>query len=414
MTTSPAEQSLSLISKTVFDNQLYILPLYSIRDGGVCSCGKSDCGAPGKHPLFRYSWKIIATNKPEKVTEWLSAYSKMNFGLATGRLSKATGKYLVVIDVDAATHPFIDTLPNTFSYRTGSGGHHFWFWSKYPIKNSVSLLADKVDVRGTDGYVVIPPSKHRKGTYNSINNAPISDLPQTVLNALLTPLKSTTVVSTTTSAKNKVAAKSRNKQSSPSSGSIWITKPVPEIRETMKTVLIPEGVRNVVMHRLLSSDRAKGALKTNLTANARAYLKRFENPETFRKDIPTIIASVMKYPAYNNCHDKVNELYVSWLKNNRNIKLSTKEVKSLVAEDNRFFGLLQPTDIKQHRVTLQQILDCRIGWLKSQGQQHVSNYKTQLLAKKLTELGFSRTRTAKGNWWNVFLPVITEISENTT
>ena len=152
----------------------------------------------------------------------------------------------------------------------------------------------------------------------------------------------------------------------------------------------------------------------NLTTNARAYLKRFENPETFRKDIPTIIASVMKYPAYNNCHDKVNELYVSWLKNNRNIKLSAKEVKSLVAEDNRFFGLLQPTDIKQHRVTLQQILDCRIDWLKSQGQQHVSNYKTQLLAKKLTELGFSRTRTAKGNWWNVFLPVITEISENTT
>lgn len=408
---SPAEQSLNLISKTVFDNQLYILPLYSIRDGGACSCGKADCGAPGKHPLFRYNWKIIASNKPEKVTEWLSAHNKMNFGLATGRLSKVTGKYLIVIDVDAATHPFIDTLPNTFSYRTGSGGHHFWFWSKYPIKNSVSLLADKVDVRGTDGYVVIPPSKHRKGTYNSINNAPISDLPQTVLNALLTPLKSTVGTSL-----GKVRAKgASNKQRGPSSSSnsIWITKPVAEIRETMKTVLIPSGVRNVVMHRLLSSDRAKGALKTNLTANARGYLKQFEQPETFRDDIPTIIASVMKYPAYNNCHDKVNELYVSWLKNNRNIKLSTKEAKSLVTEDNRFFDLLQPTDIKQHRVTLQQILDNRIDWLKAQGQQHISNYKTQLLAKKLTELGFRRTRTAKGNWWNVFLPAIVKISENT-
>ena len=88
--------------------------------------------------------------------------------------------------------------------------------------------------------------------------------------------------------------------------------------------------------------------------------------------------------------------------------MSTKEAKSLVTEDNRFFDLLQPTDIKQHRVTLQQILDNRIDWLKAQGQQHISNYKTQLLAKKLTELGFRRTRTAKGNWWNVLLPVITE------
>ena len=205
-------------------------------------------------------------------------------------------------------------------------------------------------------------------------------------------------------------ASNKQRQPSSSSNSIWITKPVAEIRETMKTVLIPSGVRNVVMHRLLSSDRAKGALKTNLSTNARGYLKQFEQPETFRDDIPTIIASVMKYPAYNNCHEKVNELYVSWLKNNRNIKLSTKEAKSLVTEDNRFFDLLQPTDIKQHRVTLQQILDNRIDWLKAQGQKHISNYKTQLLAKKLTELGFRRTRTAKGNWWNVLLPDASIIS----
>jgi hypothetical protein len=85
-------------------------------------------------------------------------------------------------------------------------------------------------------------------------------------------------------------------------------------------------------------------------------------------------------------------------------------VKSLVTEDNRFFDLLQPTDIKQHRVTLQHILDNRIDWLKAQGQQHISNYKTQLLAKKLTELGFRRTRTAKGNWWNVLLPDASIIS----
>ena len=84
--------ALQIISDIILQNELYILPLYSIREGGVCSCGKEDCSAPGKHPLFRYNWKIIASNKPEKVLNWLEAYNKMNIGLATGRLSKVTNK----------------------------------------------------------------------------------------------------------------------------------------------------------------------------------------------------------------------------------------------------------------------------------------------------------------------------------
>lgn len=392
--TMQQSQTLQIISELILKNELYILPLYSIREGGVCSCGKTDCSAPGKHPLFRYNWKVIASNKPEKVKEWFSACSKMNFGLATGRLSKTTNKYLVVIDVDAAEHPLIKTLPNTFSYRTGSGGYHFWFWSKYPIKNSVSFLADKVDVRGTDGYVVIPPSKHYKGMYNNINNAEIVDLPKPILSKLLTPKQVLT-----TSVKPK-------KKSAPSVASVWAVDPVPKIRDMMTTQLVPEGVRNVVMHRLLSSDRAKGALKTELKKNARNYLKRFEKPQDLSNELNTIVESVMKYPAYNNSHEKVNELYVAWLKKNKNIAIEKKHIDALITEDNRFFSLLQKADITKHRATMDQIIQHRMDWLKAQGLQHISNYKSQLLAKKLTELGFQRHRTAKGNWWNVFLPEI--------
>ena len=43
---------------------------------------------------------------------------------------------------------------------------------------------------------------------------------------------------------------------------------------------MPEGVRNVVMHRLLSSDRARGALKNELEINAQNYLQYFDNPAT--------------------------------------------------------------------------------------------------------------------------------------
>lgn len=388
------DNALNTICQIILDNQLYILPLYSIRENNLCSCGKLDCASPGKHPLFRYNWKIIASNKEEKVKEWLSAYSKMNFGLATGRYSKTTEKYLVVIDVDATEHPILNQLPQTFSYRTGSGGHHLWFWSQYPIKNSVSLLADKVDVRGTDGYVVIPPSNHLKGKYGRINNVAIADLPKEYLSKLLAQ-KITQVKS-----KSKLLTKG------PTVASLWATEPVAKIRDMLQTQLVPEGVRNVVMHRLLSSDRARGALKGELCKNAKTYLKHFTKPQELSNELEVIVESVMKYPAYNNSHEKVNELYVSWLKKNRNVELKPTEIKSLTSTDSAFFALLKPANPKMHRCSLQQVLDARMAYMRSMGLVHISNYKVQLLAKKLTELGFTRTRTAKGNWWNVDMTAI--------
>lgn len=392
---SMEQSNADLIIDIVLKNELYILPLYSIREG-ICSCGKTDCSAPGKHPLFRYNWKIIASNKSEKVISWFEAYNKMNFGLATGRLSKVTNKYLVVIDVDAQEHPFIKTLPNTFSYRTGSGGHHFWFWSKYPIKNSVSLLADKVDVRGTDGYVVIPPSKHKKGIYNTINNVDIADLPQNIVSTLLA--KPQPVI-----AKKKTNVKAVTTTLQPSK---WASEPVSTIRDMMQTTLVPQGVRNVVMHRLLSSDRAKGCLKTNLEINARNYLKRFENPQTFCNELAAIINSVMTYPAYNNNHEKINEQYVAWLKKNYKTKTPPKDLlNTLTTLDNEFFALLAASPRTTNGCSLEQVLDARKAYMASKGHtDFVSNYKLQLLAKKLISLGFTKTRTAKRNVWNISLP----------
>jgi Bifunctional DNA primase/polymerase, N-terminal len=389
--------NIETITKVIVDNQLYVLPLYSIQNGH-CSCGKPDCSSPGKHPLFRYNWKIIASNKPEKIKDWFSAYKKMNFGLATGRYSKATCKYLIVIDVDAATHSILQELPQTFSYRTGSGGWHLWFWSPYPIKNSVCLLDNKVDVRGTDGYVVIPPSNHCKGSYNAINLLPIADLPKDVISKLLAGAKNTPAKT-----KKQAGVATKPKSSNPPAN-IWTTDTVETVRKLLLRQVVPEGVRNVVMHRLLSSDRARGALKPQLRKNAKGYLACFTKPQEFAPEVDTIIESVLKYPAYNNCHEKINELYVAWLKKNRRISLTPAEVKSLDTHDVAFFASLKASDIKVHRCTLQQVLDARMAYMKTAGLQHISNYKQQLLAKKLMEMGFKRTRTAKGNWWNVFVP----------
>jgi hypothetical protein len=391
---SPAEQSLSLISKTVFDNQLYILPLYSIREGGACSCGKADCGAPGKHPLFRYNWKIIATNDQEKIKNWFQAYNKMNFGLATGRYSKITEKYLIVIDVDAPEHEVLNHLPETFCYRTGSGGWHLWYWSKYPIKNSVSLFADKVDVRGTDGYVVIPPSKHKKGSYASIKNVPIADLPESVMKLLLNKQKKP---------KEKSDIKTKVKTTTVLTSS-WNTEPIRDLRDKFSLgIKVPEGVRNVVMHRLLSSDRARGALKNELEINAQNYLQYFDNPATLASELEIIVESVLKYPAYNNSHEKVNELYVSWLKKNTKSNVPNDLLDKLDQIDNEFFSNLKPCDSKSGYCTLENLMSSRITYMSLRGFTKISVYKTQLFAKKLLDLGFTKRRTAKGNFWNITL-----------
>ena len=75
--------NIEIVSKVIFENQLYVLPLYSINQNKECTCNNKECGAPGKHPLFRYNWKIIASNNPEKIQNWFQAYNKMDFDKLT-------------------------------------------------------------------------------------------------------------------------------------------------------------------------------------------------------------------------------------------------------------------------------------------------------------------------------------------
>lgn len=386
--------NIEIISKVIFDNQLYVLPLYSINQSKECTCNNKECVSPGKHPLFRYNWKIIASNNPEKIQNWFHAYNKMNFGLATGRYSKATEKYLAVIDVDASEHEILNHLPETFCYRTGSGGWHLWYWSKYPIKNSVSMLADKVDVRGTDGYVVIPPSKHKKGDYANIKNVAIADLPESVMKLLLSRQKKT---------KEKSDIKTKIKTTTVLKSS-WNSDSIKDLRDKFNIgIKVPEGVRNVVMHRLLSSDRAKGALKNELAFNAQSYLQYFDNPETLTGELEIIVESVLKYPAYNNSHEKVNKLYVSWLQKNTKAAIPNDLLSKLNEIDNDFFSRLKPSDSKNGYCTLENLMSRRVAYMSLRGFTKISIYKTQLFAKKLIDLGFTKRRTSKGNFWNIIV-----------
>jgi hypothetical protein len=51
-------------------------------------------------------------------------------------------------------------LPVTWVAKTGGGGLHYYFRSPQEIRNSVAQLGPGLDIRGTGGYVVAPPSRH--------------------------------------------------------------------------------------------------------------------------------------------------------------------------------------------------------------------------------------------------------------
>src|SRR5258708_4797649 len=61
---------------------------------GRCSCGKSDCEHPGKHPRTKHGFKD-ATTDPEKIKKWWGKWPDANIGIPTGAPSR-----LLILDID--------------------------------------------------------------------------------------------------------------------------------------------------------------------------------------------------------------------------------------------------------------------------------------------------------------------------
>jgi hypothetical protein len=117
------------------------------------------------------------------VSGWWTANPHANIAIATGEISK-----VFVIDADGldgqeelgrmeARH---GDLPSTLQTVTPSGMHYYFKWPGVLVRNSVSRVAHKVDVRGNGGYCLAPPSIHPCGrryawsvdSGNSIADAP--------------------------------------------------------------------------------------------------------------------------------------------------------------------------------------------------------------------------------------------------
>jgi putative DNA primase/helicase len=149
--------------------------------------------ASGKLPLIM-EWPEAATSGIAQLEAWAHQYPACNWGLATG-----TASGLVVIDVDGAEGcaSLADlerqglTLPPTLKVTTGrtDGGEHRYYRppSGVDIRNDQSgKIGAHVDVRGTGGFAVCPPSIHASGKqYRFIDpSAPVAELPGWVVERL--------------------------------------------------------------------------------------------------------------------------------------------------------------------------------------------------------------------------------------
>jgi hypothetical protein len=130
-----------------------------------------------KVPVMNGGFKN-ATRNPKVIEDWWRSWSNCNVGIACGAPSSV---FVVDVDVKGDGEKSIrqlesehGELPPTVESVTPSGGRHLFF--RYPgfeVGCSVGKIASGVDIRGTGGYVVAPPSigKNVRRYYWSVDSA---------------------------------------------------------------------------------------------------------------------------------------------------------------------------------------------------------------------------------------------------
>ena len=153
-----------------------VFPLHGIQRGR-CTCGRSDCSSPGKHPLTRRGLHD-ATRDENVVRRWWWRWRGANVAVATGEVSA-----IAVVDIDlpgalGSLEHVLEHLPPTLTGLAGGGGLHLVYACERKLGNKTGRLPGLaaevvgIDLRGDGGYVVAPPSRHRSGVrYSWLDDA---------------------------------------------------------------------------------------------------------------------------------------------------------------------------------------------------------------------------------------------------
>ena len=164
------------------DFGLECFPVWHVVNG-ACACRDgSSCPSPGKHPVDA-GWPQVATSDPERAARWwrlLAPREKVTDWRPQANIGARMGSRHFIVDVDtdggkvgeqslarlASEHG--EDLPPTLAYRTGGGGrqHVMLVPPGIEVRSSASKLAPDIDVKGLNGYGILPPSWSGKGAYS--------------------------------------------------------------------------------------------------------------------------------------------------------------------------------------------------------------------------------------------------------
>lgn len=435
---------LEKFSKFLNELNLFLIPLYFIKNK-ECSCGKgSACPSPGKHPRST-TWKEQSQEKYEKerisglvnhkdndknVLKYLydCLLGNCNLAITTGKYSKENKKYLIVVDIDLAkteegtvVRKNLDKLcdnlfEKTFYYKTGSGGYHFWFWSDKLLKNSVGKFYKNIDIRGENGYVVIPPSNHITGgeyeiiSEKSFNNGisdikhfydEISNITKTKSELLLSDKTNNLIETTEDCAKitDEIRSGLLNKGATKDQIAYWTGRDLKQIKNDLKTKkkLIPVGIRNSTIYRLLSSDHHLGATKNDLKNNSVLYLHSCEDMHTVaHEEINAMIDRISRYKTFRNDRDVNYDFYLMTQKTSIH-PFTQHDYEMMVKLDNHFFDSLEVSDEPSK---ISDLIETRNKNMKF-FTKRFSVYNQACFAHQLKKRGFIKTRKGGKCTWNV-------------
>lgn len=143
-----------------------VFPAHIPISSQTCSCGSPGCNAIGKHPKTRNGFRDATTDE-KSIRGWIRRYGKFNLCAATGA---ASGFFVLDVDPDKGGSDSLialqsqhQPLPLTWTSCTGGGGSHYLFrYPGYPVGNRTGFRPG-LDIRGDDGYIVLPPSIHKSG-----------------------------------------------------------------------------------------------------------------------------------------------------------------------------------------------------------------------------------------------------------
>jgi hypothetical protein len=250
-----------------------VFPVHTEDENG-CSCGKTNCDSPGKHPRTLHGLHD-ATRDEAQIGHWAQQFPGCNWAVATGPRAG-----VFVFDVDPGGEQSLAAWEQehgadwtkTLRAKTPRGDH---FYFQYPanleadgfeIVNSTKKIAPEIDIRGKGGYVIVAPSRRRDLCYRWVGdglNTPILPAPDGLLQLVRTP-----------------------------------TKPI-ESAQPLAThgsaAAIPEGQRNTMLASLAGAMRRRGASPATVEAALQVENVERCNPPLSADEVSKTAASVSRY-----------------------------------------------------------------------------------------------------------------------